>query len=294
MEDMCVVSNLKMRGQEVTDMWGHLSPASRRRYHNDWRYFLQFCERRGWSPAPAPSEALVEFINHLCGERHESFAGIRRKLSIIASVHSVNGLPDPRRNSEVLWLLCQVRRMPQEAKSKRPIFNEDIRKIVAHMGTTNRDIRDKSLLLIAYAASMSPVEVVKFRVEHIRQYESGFVLRIGESRPFFLEPEDDVTYCPVNALRNCCALVASYGGCVYHQIHGNRVQSEGLTERSVRSILRHRIAEIGLDPDAYSWSSLATGLFLEKIRGGWVPSPGAYTKMTRNLTDANESFGVES
>jgi hypothetical protein len=289
MEGFHNASSPSRSGQEGgTDPWCHLSPESRERYRTEWGKFSAFCKERGKNPVPADPGVLVQYIKHLSEERHEPFETIRSKLSIVAGVHGANGCADPRHNSEVLWLLCQVRRLPKANHVKRPLFNEDIRQIVATMARSNRDLRDKSIFLVAYAAAMSPSEIAHFRIEHISPCEEGLILRICQSRPFLLTPAVDVSCCPVRSLRAWFEVTTEFGGHVFHPIRGDRVQPGGISERGVRGILRRRIAEIGLDPNAYSASSLRLGCFLEKIRGGWVPSPGTYAKLTRSPTGENE------
>jgi hypothetical protein len=272
MEDLRMTSS-KMSTEEVKEMWKRLSPDIRDRYNEDYRYFVQFCDARGWSPAPASWETIFAFIKRLDQDLRQPFETIVSKLSVIASIYRVNRFSDPPQNDEALWLTRQIARTRHNAKCKKTIFTADIKKMVEHMRLdfSNRAARDKAVILVGYVASMSPRELALLRIADITPNENGVLLRFGQRPPFLLEHEEDSDFCPVCSLSLCIAWSSEFGGYAFHQLDRyDWFRPEGLSEGCIRTILRRRLSEVGVDPS--SVDVLRLGRFTELNGGGRSPA----------------------
>jgi site-specific recombinase XerD len=138
-----------------------------------------------------------------------------------------------------------------------------------------RGLRDRSLLLIGFAAALRRSELVALDVEDIEVGSEGIFLRIRRSKTDqegqgdFVSIPNGYRLRPVGALKAWLQAAGILAGPIFRSIKkGGQLTAERLTDRSVADILKRRSVAAGLDAKALSGHSLRSGFVTEALANG--------------------------
>jgi integrase len=153
-------------------------------------------------------------------------------------------------------------------REAKPLLREELLLVLDTMGDSLKDIRDRALLLVGFAAALRRSELVGLDlgdIEHVRQ---GLVLTLrrsktdqdGRGRKIGI-PFGRTRWCPVSAFNTWLAASGITEGAIFRPMdrHG-RVHDFRLSGEAVSLVVRQRIAAAGLGPAHYSGHSLRAGL----------------------------------
>ncbi|MCU0729987.1 MAG: site-specific integrase, partial [Hyphomonas sp.] len=215
---------------------------------------------------------------------------VKRRLSLWGSMHKWRGLSGPFGDGQfrtALRLSVRAAARPRQRKSEKAVTGDIVAKLIGTCWLNRpQDLRDKALLLIAFASGgRRRSEVASLRVEDI-VVEADIPadpsdsnsprlpcrrIRLGRTKTTHAD-EDASAFLigqPVQALEAWLAHAKIASGPVFRRIdQWENIRPEALTGQGVNLILKRRVAMAGLDPALYSAHGLRSGFLTEAARQG--------------------------
>ncbi len=140
-----------------------LSEGTWRGYARDLAAFRIWCRARAVTALPAAPQTLAAYLADLA--LTDRPATIGRKLAAIAVAHRDAGLESPTEHGMVKRTLAGTRREKGTAPhQKSALLVDDLRRMVAPLGTSLLDRRDRALILLGFAAALRRSELAALRV----------------------------------------------------------------------------------------------------------------------------------
>ncbi len=244
-----------------------LSDSTRRGYGRDLAAFRVWCQARAVTALPAEPPSLAAYLADLA--LTDRPATIGRKLAAIAVAHRDAGLESPTEHGMVKRTLAGIRREKGTAqKQKAALLVEDLRRIVAPLGTSLLDRRDRALILLGFAAALRRSELVALRVEDVRFEEEGLVLTLRRSKTnqegrletIAVAYGSEPTTCPLRALRVWLAAAGLVAGPLFVGLTPQGgLREAALGDRMVSHVVKRRCRAVGMDPSGVAGHSLRRG-----------------------------------
>jgi integrase len=244
------------------------SAATRRAYAADLRCFEGWCARHGVLPyplAPAPAAMYLAFL-----AENKALATITRRRAAITVAHRDRGFDEsPFAHRAVREVWNGIRRslgaVPQNARTA--LLMEDLRRVVAPLGTGLRDLRDRALLLVGFAGAFRRSEVVGLDVADVRFVAAGLEVTLrrsktdqeGAGRLVGIPYGSRLETCPVRSLRAWLDAAGIDAGPLFRGVCGQRASSERLTPASVALVVKRRAKAAELDSSRLAGHSLRAG-----------------------------------
>lgn len=248
--------------------------ATLRAYRSDWQHFLGWCDRMGFIALPAQPATVGAYIASL--EKDFAPATIRRRIAAIAKAHRFGGHPWDAGHRDIEGPLRGVlRRLRRPTRKARALRVDTVRRLVATCGGDVSGVRDRALLLVAFAAALRRSELVALRMEDLKKTPDGLALTIAASKTdqegqgvtIGLPAGETAATCPVYALRAWGDLVRHKAGPVFRKVEsGGQISDRALHPDAVRQILRRRAALAGFTHEemaALSPHGLRSGFITE-------------------------------
>jgi len=244
-----------------------LSENTRRGYARDLAAFRAWCQARAVTALPAEPQTLAAYLADLA--LTDRPATIGRKLAAIAVAHRDAGLESPTEHGMVKRTLAGIRREKGTAPhQKSALLVDDLRRMVAPLGASLLDRRDRALILLGFAAALRRSELVALRVDDVRFEEEGLVLTLRRSKTnqegrletIAVAYGTEVRTCPVRALRAWLAAAGIVAGPLFVGLtpHGG-LRATALGDRMVAHVVKRRCRAVGIDPSAVAGHSLRRG-----------------------------------
>jgi integrase len=241
-----------------------------RAYDSDLAHFLAW----GGSIPADPRIVAKYFAAH---SNMRSVATLARRVIAIRRAHALGGLPDPTKSELVRLTLRGVRRLhgrPQRRAA--PLRLEHLADIVSGLGRTTRDLRDRALLLVGFAGAFRRSELVAIDCKWFERRERGIVITLPRSKTDQEGRGRNVAIvsvggpiCPVAALESWLAASGIADGPLFRPVSkAGKVLGDPLSAGAVATIVKQRVAQIGLDPQHYSGHSLRAGFATSAAAAG--------------------------
>lgn len=249
------------------------SDNTRRAYQGDLRHF------QNWGgTVPATPELVARYIADHGGKL--SAATLGRRVVAISKAHTAAGLQSPCTTDLVRATMRGVRRAHGTVQRQtKPLLLPDLLLILDRLGTKPKDLRDRALLLLGFAAALRRSELVDLDVCDIQKAPQGMVIIIkrsktdqdGAGRKIGI-PYARGRHCPVQALQEWLTDAGIIDGPIFRPVdrHGRTVQ-ERLSTQAVSEVIKSRVVILGHDPKDYSGHSLRAGLATSAALAG-LPS----------------------
>jgi integrase len=198
-------------------------------------------------------------------------------MDSISVVHQLAGYASPTTDAAVQAVWKGIRRTQGTAPAKKKAARTKvIGTLVAPLGTSLGDVRDRALLLIGFAGALRRSELVALDVADISEDEEGLIVRLhrckvdqdgrGETRglPYGSRPAT----CPVRAWRAWLAASGITDGAAFRPVsrHG-LLSSTRLSDRAVADMIKRRAQQVGLAGD-FAGHSLRAGFATEAYAQG--------------------------
>src|SRR6266516_3901132 len=182
------------------------APNTRRAYDSDLKHFL------AWGGSlPANPDVVARYL-----AAHATIhvvATLARRLVAIRRAHALQSLPDPVRSELVRLTFRGIRRAhgrPQRRAAA--LTTERIAAIVASLGDSIRDARDRALLLIGFAGAFRRSELSRIDCESIERTARGLAITIPKSKT---DQEGHTRNVPIPHGRNAsCPILLHASGCL--------------------------------------------------------------------------------
>jgi integrase len=156
-----------------------------------------------------------------------SRATLRRRLVALGQVHRPSGHPwSPSHPAIRNTLRGILRRHGVPARQVAALTTSDLRRLVATCDTGLAGVRDRALLLLAYAGALRRAELVAVHLEHIQFEASGLRLTIpraktdqeGQGATLGISRGEHRETCPVRALEAWLDQSGSLFGSVFRRV----------------------------------------------------------------------------
>jgi integrase len=261
-------------------------------YRTDWRLFERFCQTHGLVALPADASTIALFITSLAEENRPST--IRRKLAALSVAHKAAGQTSPVASELVRSTMSGIRRAKgMTKKQKAPIRARHFREGLTTMRNDVKGIRDKAILLTAYAGALRRSELVGLDLADLVFTPEGVVLSIARSKTdqegvgvkVAIKKGNRSETCPVNALRDWIATLESANGALFRSIRkGGLIGENRLSDKSVCTVFKEFAALLGLDPAQIGGHSGRSGVITDGFSVG-VPQ-AVIAKHSRHRSNA--------
>jgi integrase len=202
---------------------------------------------------------------------------LTRRLAAISVAHKTKGLPNPAASPLVRATMRGIRRAHGAAQRQaKPLLREDLFVVLGAMGDRLKDLRDRALLLVGFAAGLRRSELAAIDFIDFERVREGIILTIRRSKTDqdgvgrrIGVPFGRTIHCSVKALEDWLSAARIEDGSVFRPVdrHG-RLSASRLSGEAVSLILRDRVAAAGFDPSGYSGHSLRAGFATSATRAG--------------------------
>ncbi len=151
---------------------GILSAASERALLSDSRLFTEWCSARALVALPAEPLTVAAFIDNQALTKKP--ATVRRYVSSISHLHRAADIPNPCERSMVKLALKRMGKTYGTAQRRAEGLTRQLVDRMLHAsGDTLRDLRNRTVLAVAYDSLARRSELVALRVEDLRRGASG-------------------------------------------------------------------------------------------------------------------------
>ena len=240
------------------------------------QYLIDRQDFEDWGGSlPANPEAIASYVAH----RAETLAvaTLVRRLAALSKLHDAYGFANPVRTELVKATMRGIKRSKGVAQREAaPLMKEDLFSILGKLSDRPKDLRDKALLLIGFAAALRRSEIVALNVDDIQFVRQGMIITIRQSKT-----DQDAAgrqvgiplgrsrWCPIKALEGWFAYAKITEGSIFRLInrHGH-IFTQRMKPEAVSIVVRERVASIGLNSDLYSGHSLRAGLASSAAEAG--------------------------
>jgi integrase len=250
-----------------------LAENTRRAYQSDLRQF----ELWGGSLPASPETIAAYLATHA---ECLSVTTLIRRLAALSRAHQARGLSNPVRTELVRATLRGIKRKRRRTQLQaKPLLRDDLLLVLDAMGNGLKDLRDRALLLIGFAAALRRSELVALDVADVEHVRRGIVLHLKRSKTDqdcqghnVAIPYGRSRWCPVACLDAWLSASGITESAIFRPVdrHG-RVRNARLSGEVVSIVVGERIAAAGLDPTGYSGHSLRAGLATSAAQAG-VPA----------------------
>ena len=156
----------------LEDARGALSDHTVRALRADLRLFQAWCSDRGLSPLPARPDTVVAYVDAMAGVRAP--ATVRRYVASIAAAHRAAGEQSPLEHPEVHRALQRMRRRNGSRQRQVQGLTWTLReRLIGAAGERLIDLRNRSLLAVAYDAMLRRSELVELMVADVAMDSRG-------------------------------------------------------------------------------------------------------------------------
>ncbi|MBS0393911.1 MAG: tyrosine-type recombinase/integrase [Proteobacteria bacterium] len=167
------------------------APNTQRALAFDWKAWRRWCARGTRQAFPAQPHDLVDYLlahspllttdasgavaaDHDAGHPEIRRAStVRRWLASLSTLHRIAEVDDPTRHEDVRAARRTILRGRPLPEQKAALRWEDIVKALESLGTSNRDLRARALITVAYSTMARRAELVGIRVEDISDASDG-------------------------------------------------------------------------------------------------------------------------
>lgn len=218
-------------------------------------------------------------------------ATVRRRLALWSTLHRWRGMEGPFTSASIraaVRLAVRASNRPRMRKSQNAVTRDVLDLLLAACpSNSNADLRDRALLLVAFASGgRRRSEVARLRVEDLIDRapvsaELGdadaattlpcLAIRLGRTKTAGAGQDERVILIgrAVSALKTWIALAPIRNGPVFRAVDRfDRVGAKALDAQSVNVILKKRCRVAGLDPTLFSAHGLRSGYLTEAARQG--------------------------
>ncbi|MCR4266928.1 site-specific integrase [Nitratireductor sp. ZSWI3] len=245
------------------------SANTRRAYASDWRHFASWCRRQGLDPLPPDPQAVGLYITALSsgtasGDK-KSVSTIERRLSSLTWNYAQRGQPLDRKDRAIATVLAGIRNThAAPPRQKEAILPEDLIAMLETLDRgTLRGLRDRAMLLIAFAGALRRSEVVGLDIGRdqtedgrgwIEIFDQGLLITLrGKTgwREVEIGRGSSEATCPVAALQTWLRFARIAHGPLFRRVtgHGKKVGADRLNDQEVARLVKRTALAAGVRGD---------------------------------------------
>ncbi len=247
------------------------SENTRRAYQSDLRAF-----RKWGGDVPTNPHELAGYIAEEGQRLHPST--IQRRLAALSVAHRLTGgSGHPTHHPLVKAALRGLQRRSGVAQDQAaPLMVEDLWAVLDKTGESNRDQRDRALLLIGFAGGLRRSELVGLDIADLEFVREGLVVTLrrsktdqeGRGRRIGI-PHARGRWCPVREVQAWIETADIEEGSLFRSLRkGGKISHDRLSGEAVSVLIKRHVGKIGLDPAKFSGHSLRAGFVTSAARAG--------------------------
>ncbi len=145
---------------------------------SDWACFTRWCTENARTPFPASPATVISYLEAMSNVH--SIATLRRRLASLSHLHDALTVTNPTHEPQVRLLLRGLARVlgsrPQHRRA--PLRQDDVEKMIAILGESLWDLRDKAMLLTARDSLARRSELARLAVADLDFREGSGDARI--------------------------------------------------------------------------------------------------------------------
>lgn len=250
------------------------APATRKAYRVDLRHYQEW-----GGTLPSTPQQVADYLVHLAQTYKP--ATLQRRIAAIARAHATLNLTDPTKHELVRLTMRGIRRkLGMAQRQARPLMRDDVATIIATLGDSPRDMRDKCLLLLGFCGAFRRSELVALNVEDVEEVSQGLIVTIrrsktdaeGVGRRVGIPRAKYSMMCPVQSIALYMASHSLTHGSLFRSLtRQGGFSAHRLSDRSVSNIIKERALAAGLEVKNLSGHSLRAGLATSAAQAGIRP-----------------------
>lgn len=237
-----------------------------RAYKLDWGRFCSWCESASETFLPAHPLTVARYLGRLADEGY-SVSTIERSVASINKFHDLANVESPGRHGQVRAVVDGIRRSGEPSVGKTPLLIKDLRAILAKLGDSLIDERDRFLLVFGINTALRRSELVNVMVKHVTFVPEGFTLHIPKSKTdqrgrgenIAISSNVDREICPRAAIERWQEVSGIKKGYLLVSVSRHGRAGVSMTENSVNLAVKKLVKTIGLDEKLYGAHSLRAG-----------------------------------
>ena len=248
-----------------------------RLYDREWRRFVSWCSAKNKKALPADHETVSLYVTDLA--RSMSVASMNVSVAAISQAHQAAGLASPTQTPSFRAVWRGIRRTLGVAPKaqKTPTTTDIVRAMLDELPDGLIGIRDRTLILVAFASAMRRSELVEADVSSVKFVERGMEITVVRSKtdqegaghvvavPF----GNSERTCPVRNLRHWIGVAAIEEGPLFRSVdrHG-RLSGGRMDSGSVGRIIKRAVKRTGRDPKDFGAHSTRAGFITSAAANG--------------------------
>lgn len=268
-------STLRCYKRDVDRFWAWAAASkgrSRSSYPISHKLLIAFLNEQLNGLRPPVVSAMRRMGHNVTG-RPLGFATLERYFSSISIEHLTRNLPSPTSSPAVHLTTSRIRRRAgSPARQRAPITADIMNKLLASCGDDLRGVRDRALLLVAYAGGgRRRSEVARLRVEDLKRVDDGYIAHLANHKMFYITREPlifPVLGQAADALDKWLTVSGIKKGPVFRGIHrGNHIRNT-MEPQTFYRIVKRLCKSAGLPADKYCAHSIRTGFLTQALADG--------------------------
>lgn len=246
-----------------------LSKNTIRSYQSMCRKFQAWCEANGQPFLPTTSDVLSVYISSIADV--SSFSTIDSTIAAIEMAHQKLGHKisgDLTFYKRVRKGIRRTHKENQSIKQAKAVNILDLKGICCHIGNGLQQIRDKSILTLAFFGALRRSELSSLNVEHLEFSEKGVSVYILQSKgsdtkqTVYISYAKDKDICPVKSLQEWIKKSEIKEGPLFYSLYKGGKLSKRITGEGVSNIIKKYFG------DEYSGHSTRRGLITASAEKG--------------------------
>jgi integrase len=283
MEEIGLSTDLRELAEQAADFAAAgKSENTKRAYRSDWKVFSAWCARMGATPMPATPGTVAAYVTDMA-RIGRAASTINRHCTTIGKAHRMAGHPSPLDHPKLQEILAGIRRtIGTKPKQKKAAVLSILRAMCEVCDPeTIHGIRDRAVLLVAWAGAFRRSEVVSLRFEDIEFEDKGIIVTVRKSKtdqegagakvgiPYGSDP----TTCPVRSLKRWLETSGITEGAIFRPIRRGQATLRGREAsrdggKLIARIVKRAAKRAGLDPKVFGGHSLRAGLATQAAMAG--------------------------
>jgi len=163
--------------EEYSARWeAAYAPSTLKNYRRTFKLFSEWCHEHGHEPTPPVSPSVIAAYVDFLGGRVRATTIVNR-LTALGEMHRAHFQVSPCRHRLVELALRAVKRKYGCAiRQAPPLSKRDVLAMIARLGSSRRDMRDRALLWVASDSWCRSSELVAFKVRDLVRQDDGSAL----------------------------------------------------------------------------------------------------------------------
>lgn len=217
--------------------------------------------------------SVMRRMGHKVSGKPLGFATLKRYFISVSVEHMTRDLPSPTSSPAVRLTAKRIwRRAKSAARPRAPITADIMNKLLASCGDDLRGVRDRALLLVAYAGGgRRRCEIASLRVEDLKRVKNGYIAHLAYHKMFYMTHQPlifPILGQAADALDNWLTVSGIKNGPVFRGIHRSNRLRNGIDAQTFYRVVKRLCKSAGLPADKFGAHSIRVGFLTQALADG--------------------------